>query len=139
MKLTLTTLISAFFLSNSAYADTLHHPTTCPTVSALKNAGLDFVRHDTHHAAYWNGAVARNKYDTAEEWSFNIGIFTGRNETEAMSNGLLAISSFTSVYGPVELMGATQTHPGIWSCWYHNEDRSVEGMALMPPQNVNRR
>lgn len=130
------TFISLLIVTLSIHAKNLHEPAACPSVKALYDAGLDFVRRDARHGSYWNGAIAKNKFDTTDEWSLTMGIFPGRHEAEAMHNGRAAISTLHLSYGPAELMGVKR-HPGIWACWYEDSDSSVQAMALTPAQNVN--
>jgi len=126
---------SALFLSLSliftqqVYA--LHKklkPEKCPSVSSIQSVGVNSAEGS---GGMWDAFQKKANYDTTDEWSFFIGVFSASDADDALNQARNSLTTLTFTDGPHQL-----PVPGGWICMYQDNATHL-AVAGTPPMSVN--
>jgi len=128
IKYSCLSLLITFALSQASFAQTtsLDNPKECPTINAVKAAGLTDA---TNGMLGWI-AYTLNRYDSTDTWFFGVPV-AAKDKDEAIKKGNENINQFTEIEGPIKSPGDT------WVCVYTSSNPYILGLALTPVPSMN--
>jgi len=139
MKLKLITLsLSLLLFSHNALATQSTIPTSCPSVAAIKNVGVNSATY-TPGLFWYAFNLTPNTYDTNIEWQLVVGLASDKkydSEADAIKAANMQISFLLLQSGP------TQTNPsnGMWECDYEgriNDNEAVIAKTFTSPVSMS--
>lgn len=125
MMLRVMNLVLALSLSQLSFATPNTQVENCPSVQALQTVGVSQVHQEQ---GFWYGAVQTNSYDTNDQWTFIIGAFRAKNETDAQKEAEHALNSLSFQAGPESFDIDGQES---WVCLY--ADKAGHQAATVTP------
>ena len=115
------------FLFSSMQAFALDAPAACPTVDAIKNAGLSGVMEDKRYNVYAVYQISR--YSTPTTWGFFIAVPSDQaiSREDATNKAKEALRTVSGQPNPT----AVDDTQKRWYCWYDNAYHYVS-VAVTP-------
>lgn len=114
-------------VSSLLSASAIAQQVDCPSLSAIRDAGLNYVEVDSN--GLWSAAQLNHHFDTNNQWTFYITQFKAHNQEEALSQATAALTHLS-------VMGSPVGSGGMWICGYKTELPQVIGYAVTPPMKM---